>query len=424
MDSERDVIGGGGEDRVERAVAAMQGVDVPGVPAGLNERVIERAGGAGSGEVVAVRAAAEKKGSQEKGWWRMKMVRRTAVAAALAVAVGAGALVMPWGGGARVAFADVVEQVKAAKVVTCKVDMEVTMPGEAAKTVTLDMVMGENGVASMSLGKTRTVVEESTGRTMVIDDARKQVTVLDLKKGAGTRAPNLLTAFKTMTGTGKPLGEHVVAGKKAKGFLVEQGRKTFEVWADEATEKPVRVEMRVKEPSMPELHFVFREFDWDPSQAAAVTFEAPAGYKEVKATMDMSGVEEKDLVAMLKAEASFNGGVLPEKVDMGSVLVLLRKWAEAHGGAGGAAAQEALMQEVMPVSRGWAFMGDPSKGGEWTYAGAGVKIGEKKAVLWYRVPGTETWRVIDADGEVHGEQEKPAGGEKVEVDVKGMMGGK
>jgi hypothetical protein len=427
MDSERDAVmrGGGGEDRVERAVAAMCRVEAPEVPAGLEERTIVRTGGGGgSGGLSAARAGLGM-GSQKKGWWSMKMVRRTAVAAALAVAVGAGALLVPWGGmGARVAFADVVEQVKAAKLVTCKVDMELTVAGQQQRKMTLAMVMSEDGVASMTMGSTRVMVNEATGRMMLIDDARKQVTVMDRKKQPGpANAPNLLTVFKDIPSEGKPLGEKVVDGRKTKGFAVEQGKKHFEVWADETTEKPVRVEMRVTEAGMPELHFTFRDFDWNPEEVAAIKFEAPAGYQEVKARFNMTGLQEQDLVEMLKTDALLNNGVLPEKVDMGSVLMVVRRWAEAHGGANSAASQEDLMQKMMPVGRGWAFMGDETKGSEWTYGGAGVKAGEKgKPVLWYRPPGGDTWRVIDADWSVHEQPEAPAGGQKVRTDMGALLG--
>jgi hypothetical protein len=355
----------------------------------------------------------------------MKMVRRTAVAAALAVVVGGAVVLAPWSGGVRVAFADVVEQVKAAHLVRCKVDMVVDVPGQKETKATLDMLMSEDGLANMSLGKTRTVVD-GTGRMMVIDDAHKQVIVMDRTgEKAGAAAPNLLTQFKEMNGEGKALGEKEIGGRKAKGFLVEKGKKSFEVWADEGTEKPVLVVMKVEEAMGPAVQFTFREFEWDPKDVATLTkFEVPAGYREVKSTMDMSALEEKDVLEMLPILGGFNEGVLPEKVDTGSVLAEVRGWAEKQlEGANTQEAQESLMKQMMPVGRAWAYMGDASKGKEWTYAGGGVKVGEKKAVLWYRPAGKEGWRVIDADGTVHEEREKPAGGEKVEMNVGALMGG-
>jgi hypothetical protein len=426
MDSERDVVGGG-EDRVEQAAAAMRQTHVPQIPAGLMERTIVRAGGAGSGEVGAARAASEKKGSKDRGWWSMKMVRRTAVAAALAVAVGSAVVLAPWGGGARVAFADVVEQVKAAHLARCKVDMVVEVPGQKETKATFDVLMSEEGLVNMTFGKARSVVDEASGKMMAIDDVHKTVIVMDKTggKGAGQAAPNLLTQFKEMNGEGKALGEKEIGGRKAKGFLVEKGKRTFEVWADEATEKPLLVVMKVQEGMAPAVQFTFREFEWDPKDVATLTkFEVPAGYREVKSTMNMGPLEEKDVVEMLPILGGFNEGVLPEKVDMGSVLVKVRAWAEKHlEGANTLEAQETMMKQMMPVGRAWGYMGDAKKGTEWTYAGAGVKVGEKgKAVLWYQPTGKQAWRVIDADGAVHEEKEKPAGGEKVEMNVGALLG--
>jgi hypothetical protein len=52
-----------------------------------------------------------------------------------------------------------------------------------------------------------------------------------------------------------------------------------------------------------------------------------------------------------------------------------------------------------------------------------VKVGEKgKAVLWYQPTGKQAWRVIDADGNVHEETERPSGGEKVEMNVGALLG--
>ncbi|HVX85191.1 MAG TPA: hypothetical protein VH253_10440 [Phycisphaerae bacterium] len=427
MDSERDVIRGegGGEDVVERAAAALRGVRVPGVPGGLMEKTIASArAGAGSGGAVAAMAGTAM-GSKQKGWWRMKMVRRTAVAAALAMAVGVGVVMAPWGGG-RVAFADVVEQVKAAKVLGCKVKMEMDLGEKGKRTVDSDVVMSDEGWSVSRTGKTRTVLKASPGdiRMMIVDDEAKTAMVINSKdaavaaRNAGGQIPNLFTMFEGIGKEGqKGLGEKEVAGVKARGFEVETGGARYDIWADEKTEKPVLVTMETKLLGMG-MRCTYSDFDWHPEVPEGLgKFEAPAGYKVTRSTMDVGDLGEKDVVEMLKTVAGFNDGVLPAEVDMESAVELMKEKVQAEGPeAQTPAAREAVMKKFTGAARGWLMMGSAKYGTGWTYDGKGVAIGTKgKAVLWYQPAGKEGWRVIDADGTVHDEATAPAGGEKVKA---------
>ncbi|HVS72198.1 MAG TPA: hypothetical protein VHQ47_13160 [Phycisphaerae bacterium] len=432
MDSERDVIRGegGGEDVVDRAAAAMRGMRVPGAPGGLMEKTIASArAGAGSGGAGAARAGSAM-GSKQKGWWSMKMVRRTAVAAALAAAVGVGVVMAPWGGG-RVAFADVVEQVKAAKVVGCKVKMEMDLGEKGTRTVTSNVVMSEEGWSITQNGTKRTVLKASPGHIemMMLDDEAKKAIIIDSKDsgmvgGAAAGAeqvPNLLTMFQGLGTKGEEaLGEKEVEGVKARGFSVKAGAgggQTYEIWADEKTEKPVLVTMATQAMGVG-ARYTYSDFDWNPVVPAGLAeFRAPAGYTVTKSALDVAGMGEKDVVEMLRVVGEVNGGVLPARVDMESVMEMMKDSVQAKGAAGQTPeARQAVAAEIAPLARAWMVMGGTKYGTGWTYDGHGVAVGTKgKAVLWYKPAGKAGWRVIDADGTVHDAASAPAGGEKVKV---------
>ena len=106
------------EDRLAEAVAALRKSGPTEGPAEeLLRRTIARVG---SGEVKPV--------TTNKGWWTMKAVRRTALGTGLAAAVIAVWIVFAVSG--RMAFADVVEHVKAVKMMRCTTTTDVEIAGQ------------------------------------------------------------------------------------------------------------------------------------------------------------------------------------------------------------------------------------------------------------------------------------------------------
>jgi hypothetical protein len=361
------------------------------------------------------------------------------VAAGLVLVLGSAMVLTPWGGGSRVAFADVIEQVNQVQAMKCKMSLDVEVPGQARTRTEMDMLMTASGVAIVSTPDMKVINNPKEGKMLMLMEKSKEAMLLDIKRdnppasgGTVKGAPNLLQLFRGMTPAGSTvLGEKDIGGVKARGFRREKDRSIVEVWADVKTERPVLVTIAVDDPKLPSALYTFKDFDWKPViEETEEALKVPEGYTVVNSTFDLSQLAEHDVLGMLAQLAEFNHGVLPDHIDMRSATYLAGKYGGELAAARGVAdkeLQQEFMMKMVPVGRAWAYMANPTNGSDWYYNGAGARIGDKgRSVVWYR-PVAEAgkprmWRVIDADLSIHEQADAPAGGEMVTIDVKSMMG--
>ncbi len=399
-------------DVVEKAAAALREVAVPAGPSEeLMNKTLSRLG-----------AGERTMGSQEKGWWTMRVVRRSAAAAGIVLVVTAGLVAMLMGRG-QVAFADVVEQVKARQAVRCKMVVEIEQAGAPGGKVVQesDTLMVAPGWTIVTTPTMKMIMSTEQGKMVTLMSGMKQAMVMEMKNMPATapRMVNLLDVFKNVDGKeGKPLGQREINGKSVRGFEVSNGGMLMKVWADATTELPVLVEMTPVSPIMPAGTYTMKDFDWNPKyEASELSVEVPTGYQAVNASMDASKGGEQDAVGMLRTLAEINNGQFPASVGVEGFSkvtgerMATRMVKETRGMTPEQKSewQHKMMGEIMqlaaPIGRGWAFIGDVKQGTEWHYAGAGVSQGEKgHAVLWYK-RSDGTWRVIDADLSVHDAKE-------------------
>jgi hypothetical protein len=418
------------EDPVDKAVATFRGMETPAGPTETLVKLTANRMNAGSGGAGVIGA-----GSQRKGWWTMKMVRRSAIAAGLVLAAGAAALLTPWSGGTRVALADVIEQVKQAQAVKCTVTGKVQIQNREVRADTMEMLMVDPGISITTAPGMKLMMDAKKGKMIVLSPEQKLATVIDITKSpaqAKQAVPNVLEYFKRMTPEGsKPLGEKEIENVKARGFRADKDGAKMEVWADEKTEKPVLVVMTIKSGGfLPAGTFTFSDFDWNPTvDPDDVAMKIPADYRVSNTAMDLSNVGDADITKMLQSLAGYNDGVLPESIDQsGALKVVLPHFAKNKTVVQGdreamQKMQQEIMEALMPVSRAWSFMMDSTKGTDWAYAGAGVRTSEKGyPVLWYKPAGaTGKWRVFDADGVIHDVGAAPEGGTPLKMTIPGGL---
>jgi hypothetical protein len=438
------------DGRLQHALHALrETTNTPGAsapPEDLIRRTIDQA-----------QAAARDEGTSSlKRNWQMKMVRRFSVAAGVGLLLSGASLWLVWGGGggARVAFADVLEQVKQAQALRCHVVTSVPNAAPGGHEVSQEMLMVDPGwivveeavhagagpTAEKELGTVRVVMNRTQGKMLMlthilpqgVDDQGKHSTVPGSKQAMlvdmtnlspEKQMPSLLDQFKnTDAKDSKTLGEKEIDGVKTKGFELVKEKMTMDVWADEKTDHPVLAVIKMDFPTLGSFQYTFTDFDWKPDyDPSELSFDPPAGYTLQKTHMNASEPTEADVGPMLKMLAEFNGGTFPPGIGMADLSRLLEKWSKANRDARKAPMPTEMMQKMMVASRGWIYISHPIHGSDWQYAGDGITAGEKNhIILWYKPAGTPTtWRAFDADFTAHDvkESDLPPNGHPVQLDL-------
>jgi hypothetical protein len=409
------------QDRLEKAVAALREAQ----PAtGLSEELLERT-------ITLAGAGEEKMGSQEKGWWTMRTVKWTAWGTGLAAAA-IGLCWMIFAMNGRMAFADVIERVKIAKILRCKITSETDIAGQGKLTQSGDMIMSQTWMIERISGM-KMIMDSAKGQMITLTDMPKQAIVMSMNNApAAARGLNLLDSFgKFDAHTSKPLADMQIDGKPARGFEITKDTQHMKVWADLKTELPVRIEADMA--MFSEVKVVFTDFEWDPAVTPdEISLAIPKGYAVINANVDSSKPTEADITKMLSAWTKFNHGRFPEKLTFTAFIQLMatnmieRQGVETTGMTPEQKDQwlqkmtSENLDQTMPVSRGLSFISDPASGSGWQYDGNAVEPGAKdRAILWYQPANTSTWRVFNADLTVHDAKEAPAGGTPVNTkDIK------
>ncbi|MBN2316417.1 MAG: zf-HC2 domain-containing protein [Sedimentisphaerales bacterium] len=282
-----------------------------------------------------------------------------------------------------------------------------------AKTVILDMIIGDESGPTMH----EIVVDSRIRRTMsnlpnmvqIIDLDGGQMLALDTEAKTGSyisiegqlqdATKNYVAFLKQIIrqvkdGKVEKIGEQVIDGQKAIGFVGKGQNEEVTIWADPKTAHPIRIELRLGQMAavMKNLQF---DTDVDP---ALVSMDIPEGYTEQKANIDLGNATEQDFIASLRIWAEVLGdGVFPEQIGteatMKQMPALIEKLKAMN------ISEEEGTKIGMTVGKGMMFHQFLETGGaDWHYAGAGVKLGDaSKPIFWYQPKGSQTYRVISGD---------------------------
>ncbi|UCG58886.1 MAG: hypothetical protein JSU70_05105 [Phycisphaerales bacterium] len=195
-------------------------------------------------------------------------------------------------------------------------------------------------------------------------------------------------------GTEESLGTVQIDGRQAVCFKISRENKEFTVWADPDTALPIRIERTAKEgldkTILTNITFDVELddelFDMTPPDDYCVMNMAT---EEFKVPFELT---EAHLVQELTTSAKSLGGTFPTRF--------------GRGRPGEDAVEKAMaeMRRAVPVEGGGTpmlgteFLKRLPEGSDWQYVGEDVKLGDAtKAVCWWKLPGSKTYRVVYGD---------------------------
>jgi Putative zinc-finger len=283
-----------------------------------------------------------------------------------------------------------------------------------AKTVVFDLIIGREDAGMVSheivLGsRIRRTMSNMPNLTMIIDLDKAKLLALDteaktafyadIKGDLEERTRSYIKFVRQIIrqlqdGQVEQLGEQVIDGQKAVGFKGRGQNEEVTIWADAQTALPIRIEAQIGQ----KLSFIMKNFEFDvPLGESLVSMNVPDGYTLKKTDIGLGNATEQDFVESLRIWAEIIGdGTFPQTIGTESAMkempVLVQKLAAMH------VSEEKGMQIGMSFGKGMLFHQILESQGQWTYAGAGVKLGDAgKAIFWYQPQGSATYRVIYGD---------------------------
>ena len=300
----------------------------------------------------------------------------------------------PFGG--TVTFAQVVEPILNAKTVI----LDLIMGGDESGTVAHEIVVGSSIRRTLSNMPNMVHIIDLDGGQMLALDTDANVGAYINIEGPLQDATKNYVAFlrqvieQVKDGQVEKIGEKVIDGQKAVGFVGRGPNEEVTIWADAKTGHPLRIELQVGQ-----MVAVMKNFAFDtPVDPALVSMDLPDDYTLQKTNIEMGNATEKDFIESLRIWAKILGdGVFPEAIGteetMKQMPALIEKMKALNIPA------EEGTDMGMKVGKGMMFHQFLETGGvDWHYAGAGVKLGDASTpIFWYQPQGSETCRVISGD---------------------------
>ncbi len=348
--------------------------------------------------------------------------RRIGWAAALGIVVVVVALLIglnPWARGPGQAFAAVVEQFRSARTMTCTVITQ----GEGLPTVRAEVAYKEPGhmrqTTIFPFGRNISVFDTTQMRTLVLIPATRQFMEMDYSEllpdlPANRTAISDIEKLRTLPDRANELlGEREMDGRKVLGFLVTEGGTRVTAWVDAETWDVVRVESEWA--LAPGMRVVMTDFQFNVDlDDSLFSLTPPEGYTRLEYQMDLSTLNEQDLIRLLRSWAEHDKDRLfPPALDYTSLAKGAVKMgfsakktdfsAKEMGFLAKVKEYRAAMKEAEQfgahMTRGMMFLMLIMKPeNDWHYAGEGVQLGEALIpICWWRPDGSDTYRVIYGD---------------------------
>jgi hypothetical protein len=241
------------------------------------------------------------------------------------------------------------------------------------------------------------IIDLDSARMLVLNDEDKSAAYVDIEGELGERTKSYVGSMRKMItelqDNHKELGEQELDGQKTIVFEASGRNERVKIWADPKTAHPIRMELRIGQ-----LFVIMKNFQFDPPiDESLVSMEVPDGYTLEKTDISMGDATEEDFIESLRIWAKVIGdGIFPEAIGTENTMKQVSVLGEKMIGLN--LSQEEASQMGMNFGKGMLFHQLYETGGQWHYAGAGVKLGDaSKAVYWYKPKNSETWRVIYGD---------------------------
>ena len=283
-----------------------------------------------------------------------------------------------------------------------------------ARTIVFDLILGTDDTGTVAHeivvgSRMRRIMSNMPNMTMIIDmdnakllgldTEAKTAIYVDIEGDLGDRTRNYIKFVRQIIGQlqdgqVEELGERVIDGQKAIGFVGRGQNEEVRIWADPETALPIRIEAQIGQ----EFSFIMKNFEFDAAvDESLVSMDVPDGYTLQKTDINLGNATEKDFVESLRIWAEIIGdGTFPQAIGTESTMkampTLVQKLTAMQ------VTEEKGTQIGMGFAKGMLFHQILESQGAWNYAGAGVKLGDAgKAIFWYQPKGSQTYRVIYGD---------------------------
>jgi len=291
---------------------------------------------------------------------------------------------------------------------------DVVKPILNAKTIVFDMILGadDTGMVTHEIvvgSRIRRIMSNMPNMTLIIDidNAKllgldtyaKTAIYVDIEGDLEDRHRSFIKFVRQIItqlqeGQVEKLGEQVIDGQKAVGFVGKGQNEAVTIWADPETALPIRIEAAIGQ----EFSFIMKNFEFDADvDESLISMDVPEGYTLEKAELDLGNASEEDFIESFRIWAEIIGdGTFPEAIGteatMKQMPVLVQKVTAMQ------VSEEKGTQIGMSFAKGMLFHQTLESRGKWNYAGAGVKLGDANtAIFWYQPQGSATYRVISGD---------------------------
>ena len=283
-----------------------------------------------------------------------------------------------------------------------------------ARTVIFDLILGtdDTGITSHEIvvgSRMRRTMSNMPNMTMIIDTDNAKLLALDTETKTaayadiagdlGDRHRSFIKFVRQIItqlqeGQVEQLGERVIDGQKAVGFVGKGQNEAVMIWADPETALPIRIEAQIGQ----EFSFAMKNFEFNADvDESLVSMEVPDGYTLEKTDLDLGNATEEDFIESLRIWAEIIGdGTFPEAIGteatMKQMPLLVQKVTAMQ------VSEEKGTEIGMSFAKGMLFHQTLESQGQWTYAGVGVKLGDAdKAIFWYQPKDSPKRRVIYGD---------------------------
>jgi outer membrane lipoprotein-sorting protein len=320
--------------------------------------------------------------------------RYAKVAAAAAVVIIAVLIGLPFGN--TVTFADVVEPILNAKTIV----FDMVLGTDDTGMVMHEIVVGSRIRRNMSnMPNITMIIDMDNARLLALDTDAKTAVYADMAGELGDRTRSYIKFVRQIIrqlqdGQVEELGERVIDGQKAIGFIGRGQNEEVTIWADPQTALPIRIEAQIGQ----ELSFTMKNFEFNAAvDESLVSMDVPDGYALQETDLDLGNSTEEDFVESLRIWAEIIGdSTFPEAIGtqnaMKQMPVLIQKVTAMQ------VSEEKGTEIGIGFAKGMLFHQILESQGQWQYNGAGVKLGDAAtAIFWYQPAGSQTYRVIYGD---------------------------
>ncbi len=296
----------------------------------------------------------------------------------------------------NVTFADIIEPILNAKTVV----FDMVLGTDDTGMVTHEIVVGSRMRRTMSNMPNMTmIIDMDNARLLALDTDAKTAVYADMAGKLGDRHRSYIKFVRQIIrqlqdGQVEELGEQVIDGQKAIGFVGRGQNEEVTIWADPQTALPIRIEAQIGQ----EFSFTMKNFEFNAAvDESLVSMDIPDGYALQETDLELGNSTEEDFVESLRIWAEIIGdGTFPEAIGtqnaMTQMPVLIQKVTAMQ------VSEEKGTEIGMSFAKGMLFHQILESQGQWQYAGAGVKLGDAAtAIFWYQPSGSDTYRVIYGD---------------------------